>query len=277
VPTIYEACIRGGTVTGATTSGTAVGFWVSTDGGIDWTTYAISPLASNRQDVYPPVVDPYNASHLLMCGHEQDYLVESTNGGQTWTNVTMANGMLESGGTCFIFFINTGNASTTSQTWLWIGQASGGIYGTWRTTNGGSTWTQVDTNEHPHGSSQIYQPNTGGVVYMAGVYSAEGWGVLRSTDYGNTWAHVGGTSQEAVVAGTPNNVYSIYGYPIGIGGIVPPNFELAAQSGTGAWTSPSTPSGFSQGSGQVAVTYNGTNYIIVAAGRNAGLWRYVEP
>jgi hypothetical protein len=210
IPTIYLACIRGGTVFGSTASGSAVGFWASADGGIDWTSYGIAPLAANRQDVYPPVVDPYNQKHLLMCGHEQDYLVESTDGGQTWTNVTLNNGMLENGGTCFVFFINTGNASTTSQTWLWLAQGSGGTYGTWRTTNGGTTWTQVDKNEHPHGSSQIYQPDNNGVVYMAGVYSAEGWGVLRSTDYGQTWVHEGGTSNEAVVTGTPNNLYSIY-------------------------------------------------------------------
>jgi hypothetical protein len=245
---------------------------------VDWTNYGIAPLATNRQDVYPPVVDPYNQNHLLMCGHEQDYLVESTDGGHTWTNVTLNNGMLENGGTGFIFFINTGNASTTSQTWLWLAQASGGSYGTWRTTNGGATWTQVDKNEHPHGSSQIYQPDNNGVVYMAGVYSVEGWGVLRSTDYGQTWVHEGGTSNEAVVAGTPNNLYSIYGYPIGIGnGTVSPNFELAAQPGTGTWASPATPAGMINGSGQIAVTYNGTNYVLIAAARNGGIWRYVEP
>jgi fibronectin type 3 domain-containing protein len=277
VPTIYEACIRGGSISGSSVSGTAVGIWVSIDGGVDWATYDIGPLAAGRQDVYPPVIDPYNANHLLMCGHEQDYLVESSDGGKTWTNVNLNSGMLENGGTGAIFFINTGNSVTASQTWLWLAQQAGGAYGTWRTTDGGATWTQVDKNEHPHGSSQIYQPDTSGIVYMAGAYSAEGWGVLRSTDYGQTWSHVGQTNNETVVWGTSANVYSAYGYPIGIGGTNNPAFEIAAQPGTGTWTAPGTPTALAQGAAQTAVLNNGTNNVFVLAAWNSGLWRYVEP
>jgi hypothetical protein len=267
VPTIYMAAIRG----------PALGFWKSVNGGVDWTNYYLSPLPSNRQDVYPPVIDPYNPNHLLMCGHEQDYLIESFDGGQTWSNVTLAGGMLENGGTGYVFFINTGNSSTTATTWLWLAQQSGGKYGTWRTTNSGATWTQVDLNEHPHGSSTIYQPDNSGVVYMAGAYSVLGWGVLRSTDYGQTWAHVGGTSNETVVVGTPKNVYSMFGYPIGIGGVTSASFELASQPGTGTWASPATPSAMSQGPGQIAVVNDGTQNILVGAMHNVGLWRYIEP
>jgi fibronectin type 3 domain-containing protein len=267
VPILYESCIRG----------SGLGFWKSVDGGLNWTNYFVAPSGSSRQDYYPPVIDPYNPNHLLMAGHEQDYLVESVDGGQTWTNVTMASGMLENGGTGAIFFINTGNASTSSNTWLWMAQQSGGVYGTWRTANGGTTWVQVDTNEHPHGASQIYQPDNNGVVYMAGAYSALGWGVLRSTDYGQTWTHVGLTSNETVVTGTPNNVYSMYGYPIGIGGVNNPSFELATQPGTGTWAAPGTPSGLTQGTGQICVVNDGTNNILVGAMWNSGLWRYVEP
>ncbi len=105
----------------------------------------------------------------------------------------------------FVFFINTGNASTTRGTWLWLAQQAGGTFGTWRTSNGGATWVQVDKNEQPGGASQIYQPGTTGVVYMAGVYSALGSGVLRSNDYGQTWTHVGMTNNETVVVGTSND------------------------------------------------------------------------
>ncbi len=80
-----------------------------------------------------------------MAGHEMDYLVESVYGGQNWANVSVANGMLQSGGTAAIFFINTGNASTTRGTWLWMAQASD-AHGTWRTTNSGAGWVMVDKN-----------------------------------------------------------------------------------------------------------------------------------
>lgn len=265
-PVLYQSGIRG--------AGT--GFWKSTDGGQSWTNYVIGP-AGSRQDVYPPAVDPYDGTHLVMAGHEQDLLVESIDGGQTWTNVTLAAGMMETGGTGAISFIDTGLSFSTRVTWLWMAQGSGGMYGTWRTSDGGMTWTQVDTNEHPHGAYQIYQPDTSGVVYMAGIYSALGWGVLRSTDFGSTWAHVGGTGSEGLVFGTPKNVYAMWGWPIGEGQVVAPSLETAAQPGLGTWSMQTTPAGMSQGPGQVAVTSDGTHSIVLAACFNAGMWRYVEP
>ncbi len=265
VPTIYEGCIRGN----------ALGFWKSVDGGVNWTTYVVTP--TTRQDYYPPVIDPYDQNHLLMAGHEFDSIVQSADGGQTWTSVNLANGMLQNGGTGFIFFINTGTASTTRGTWLWIAQQSGGTFGTWRTTNSGATWVQVDQNEHPLGAAQIYQPDNNGVVYMAGLSSALGWGVLRSGDYGQTWTHVGMSNNETVVIGTSKNVYSMYGIPVGPGGSSNPVFELASQPGTGAWIAPGTPNALSQGAAQMAVVNNGTNNILVGAMWNNGVWQYIEP
>jgi fibronectin type 3 domain-containing protein len=265
VPTLFEACIRGN-----------IGFWKSVDGGVSWTLYSIAPTPT-RQDYYPPVVDPYNTNHLLTVGHEMDALVQSIDGGQTWTNVNLAGGMLENGGTGAIFFINTGNASTTAGTWLWMGQQSGGVYGTWRTTNAGASWARVDSNEHVHGIAQIYQPDGSGVIYISGAYSALGWGVLRSGDYGQTWTHVGGTSNENAVFGTSKNVYAMFGFPVGIGGTSDPAFEIAAQPGTGTWVTQSTPAGLAQGSSEISVVNDGTHNILVGAMWASGLWRYIEP
>lgn len=267
VPTIYQSCIRG--------NGT--GFWKSTDGGVSWTNYFVAPSGSSRQDYYPPVVDPYDTNHLLMVGHEMNYIVESTDGGQTWTNIAMASGMLEGGGTGAIFFINTGSSSTTHATWIWMAQASGGIYGTWRTTNSGGSWSQVDKNEHAHGLTQIYQPDNNGVVYVTGAYSAAGTGVLRSADYGQTWAHVGTNANYNVVFGTSKNVYAMFGYPVGPGGTNTVSFEVASQPGSGTYISPATPAGLNQGSAQVVVVNDGTHNIFLGAMWNNGLWRYVEP
>jgi hypothetical protein len=212
-----------------------------------------------------------------MAGHEFDSIVESVDGGQTWTSVTMANGMLEPNGSGAVFFINTGNATTTRGTWLWLAQGSGGLYGTWRTVNGGAGWVQVDKNEHPLGASQIYQPDNNGVVYMAGLYSELGYGVLRSSDYGQTWTHVGMAVNETVVIGTSKNVYAMYGVPLGPGGVSDPAFEVASQPGNGAWVSPGTPAGLTQGSAQFSVVNDGTHNVLVGAMWNSGVWRYVEP
>ena len=142
---------------------------VCLDGGVNWTNYFVAPGGLLRQDYYAPLVDPYNANHLIMAGHAQDSIVESGDGGHGWTAVHLDNGMLTNGRTGFVFFINTGNAATTHGTWLWIGEQNGGLNGTWRTTNSGASWVQVDKNEHPLGAAQIFQPDTSGVLFMAGV------------------------------------------------------------------------------------------------------------
>jgi hypothetical protein len=269
-PTLFLSCIRGNP---------GPGFWKSVDGGVNWTQYNVAPSGS-RQDYYPPVVDPYDGNHLLMAGHEMNYIVESVDGGQTWTNVTMDNGMLQTGGTGELFFIDTGNPTTTRTTWLWLAQITGGNIGTWRTETGGAspTWTKVDKNEHPHGAAQIYQPDSHGVVYMGGLYSAGGWGIQRSTDYGKTWTHVGSNTNETVVVGTSKNIYSMFGWSIG----PPPNtddpvLQVAAQPGTGAWSMPGTPASMTQGPHYISVLNDGTHNVLVGAMGNGGVWRYVEP
>jgi hypothetical protein len=264
IPTIYAACIRG----------TGTGFWKSTDGGVSWTRYDV--LGTSRQDYFPPVVDPYDANHLLMAGHELDSavdtIVESVDGGQTWTRVPLASGMLQNGRSPFIFFINTGNATTTRGTWLWIGDASGGAYGTWRTTNRGAAWTLVDRNEHLN-FTQIYQPDNNGALFMVGVYSDLGAGILRSPDYGQTWTHVGRDSVQAVVFGTSKNVYAMSDPSIAGDS----SFQVATQPGTGTWANPILPSALLQGPAQVAVVNNGTSNIFIGAMWRNGVWRYIEP
>lgn len=255
-PTLYQGCIRG-----------SLGFWRSDDGGVHWTSSTIAP-AGNRQDVYPPVVDPHDKQHLLIPAHELNAIYQSTDGGQTWSNVTLDPGMNASG-TNMVFFIDTGNAASTRGTWLWTAQGTGGAVGTWRTSDGGAHWTHVESLEHEHGGMQIYQPDANGTVFIAGVYSQLGWGVLRSTDYGQTWAHVGVATNENIVYGTPNNVYADRG--IGTAS----TWELAPQPGTGTWAQP-TPAMPVAGI-VAAVGFDGSHYVVVTTNATAGLWRYVEP
>lgn len=256
VPTIYQSCIRG----------MALGFWRSVDGGVNWNRYTVTPTPA-RQDYFGPVVDPYDQNHLLMPAHEFDSIVESFDGGQTWSSVPLNNGMLLGSGSAAIFFINTGNATTTRRTWLYLGDA--GRAGTWRTVDSGATWVQVNDNIR-FGGTQIYQPDNNGVVFMAGTS-----GVLRSVDYGQTWKQVAGNLR-SVVFGTPKNVYAMYGVTVNGTGTSNPAFEVASQPGTGTWVAPGTPAGMN-GVSRVAVVNNGSSSIVVGAMWNSGLWRYVEP
>ena len=266
-PTIYLGCIQG----------SGEGFWKSVDGGVNWTMYVVAAGRKSRQDYYAPLVDPYDENHLIMAGHEHDSIVESHDGGRNWGAVPLDDGMLTNGRTGFVFFINTGDAATTRGTWLWIGEQSGGLNGTWRTANSGATWVQVDTNEHPPGAAQIYQPDNNGVVFMAGAYSILGQGVLRSADYGQTWTHVGLTNNESVVIGTSKNVYSMFGFPAGPGGTFDSSFEIAAEPGNGTWVAPGTPAGLTQGAALISAVNDGSNNVLIGAMWNSGLWRYIEP
>ncbi|HTD72136.1 MAG TPA: hypothetical protein VK652_01310 [Steroidobacteraceae bacterium] len=265
-PTMYQGCI----------AGSGEGFWTSADGGVNWTKRLVAP-GLLRQDYYAPLVDPYDEDHLIMAGHEHDSIVESVNGGKNWTAVPLENGMLTNGRTGFVFFINTGDAATTRGTWLWIGEESGGVNGTWRTANSGATWVQVDKSEHPLGAAQIYQPDSNGVLFMAGSNSILGQGVLRSADYGQTWAHVGLTNNESVVIGTSKNVYAMFGFPAGPGGTFDSSFEVGAQPGSGTWFAPGTPAGLTQGAAQISAVNDGNDNVLIGAMWNSGLWRYVEP
>ncbi len=264
-PIVYLTCIRG----------SGDGFWASLNGGTDFTRYVVP--GPQFQDFYPPVVDPYDAQHILMAGHGVDLLFQSVDGGKTWTSVNLDPGMAEKGGTGGIYFINKGDAATTRTTWLWMAAQSGGKVGTWRTSDGGATWTRVDQCEHVNGATQIYQPGTNGVIFISGQFSKAGDGVVFSTDYGQTWAHAGLGTVEAVVFGTSRRVYAAFGWAPGPGQAVDPTLEVGDQPGTGAWARVATPPAMTQGPGRAAVTSDGTNNIVVVANYNAGLWRYVEP
>ncbi|HEV8248098.1 MAG TPA: hypothetical protein VGP93_20125 [Polyangiaceae bacterium] len=268
-PPLYVSCIRGA----------GIGFWRSSDGGADWTRYAVTPAAPH-DDFYPPAVDPYDVNHLLMAVHGQDMVVESEDGGETWKAVTLDGGMLHAG-TGGINFIDTGTANATRTSWLWLASDTAGNVegagGTWRTSNAGELWTKVETNDHPGGMSEIYQPDTSGLVFMAGVYSANGAGVFRSTDYGVSWAHVGQNVGERVIIGTQNELYAMNGAALGPGGIFDPILETSPWPGTGTWDLPGVPAGLTQGPGAAAVGNVKTQGIVIIAAYNAGLWRYVEP
>jgi hypothetical protein len=264
--TLYESCIRG----------SGQGFWRSTDGGINWTKFILPPGHSNYQDVYAPDVDPYDGNHLIMAWHEWDTLLESTNGGQTWTYINTLTAMHQNGGTAALVFINTGNPSTTRTTWLYVPQDQNGAVGTWRTIDGGANWTHVDKNEKPHGSFQIFQPDTNGTLFIGGSRSDLGQGVLRSSDYGQTWVHVGNSGPGGTLFGSPNHVYNMYSWACKLC-VIDPNFQGASILGITGWMDMTVPSQMILGPATVATVYDGSHYIYIGGNWNIGIWRYVEP
>jgi hypothetical protein len=243
----------------------SLGFFRSNDGGVSWTRTEFPSIAgAYPQDGYTVDVDPNDGKHLIVGWHGAAAMVESGDGGSTWRIVPGPKG-----DSVYYFFINTGDPATTRTTWLGIGE-SGAMT---RTTNSGATWSVINTLQHGHGCSQIFQAG-GGVLYVAGSYGTEGGGIYRSTDYGATIKRVLDTSANGVL-GTPKNIYSTWAWA-NAGGADPSIQRSARGSGT-AWTPMAHPPGMSNGSKRATVTFDGTHYIIVSGNWNAGIWRYIEP
>ena len=247
-------------------------FWRSQDGGESWKGFDLPDDGKARpQDGYDVDVDPYDGQHLIVGFHEESGLAESSDGGETWRSVKLDAGM-QSGISWYAFFIDTGDPATTRDTWLMIAQATGGNDGTWRTSDGGAGWQRVESNEHGHGQAQLFQ--TGGVVYMAGVYGTMDWGVYRSSDFGASWTHVGANGGQNGVYGTGKFVYAESG-GANAGGQDQSLSERAPLPDGTSWSTWTIP--VSNGPKHAAVTYDGTHYIVVGGNWLAGLWRYVEP
>ena len=135
--------------------------------------------AKHNDDVSVDFSDPERRT-LLAGGHEQSRTVwKSVDGGQTWTNI----GTMLSEGTKFSsnpLLIDASTYLVNASGW---GKGTGGVF---RTTNGGTTWSQVsalEANGAPLRASD-------GSIYWLLMYDR---GVIRSTDQGRTWTQVCGS------------------------------------------------------------------------------------
>jgi photosystem II stability/assembly factor-like uncharacterized protein len=239
----------------------------SLDGGL---TFNLTGNAGLPSDLYSLVVDPYDTNHLLSGLHEADGIVESIDGGDHWAIVGGTN--FPTGGVSWYpFFVDTGSASTTHSTWFAIAQNGASAI---MTSDAGASWSipsGLDGLQHPHGNAQLYQ--TGQTLFVAGT-AGPGQGVYRSTDRGTTWSRVSGDAAEAIVWGTPKNVYAMWAWACSncdLGA----NYLIAAQPGT-TWSPATVPAALVIGPTHVAVIYDGTHYIFVGVMWAAGVWRYVE-
>jgi hypothetical protein len=128
----------------------------------------------------------------------------------------------------------------------------------------------VSTQQHWHGSTQIFIDPTSGAVFMGG-----GFGIQKSTDNGVSWTTVSSTYSAGIV-GTATKLYSTSNYAslAGFG----PNLMIADRAAGGtAWTNATGPAAMNNGWIHAAVVHDGSRYIIVSGNWLAGIWRHVEP
>jgi len=179
----------------------AGGLWKSTNYGASWTpltdqlpTLGISDVAintANTLEMYIATGDR-DAADTYSVG-----VLKSTDGGNTW-NTTGLNWNITQTRTVNRLLMHPTNPQ------ILIAAASNGI---WRTTNGGTNWTQVQTSgDHKSLDFSPTNPDT--------VYASSSGTIRRSIDNGATWstaATVSGVNRIAlaVTPANPNYVYAL--------------------------------------------------------------------
>jgi photosystem II stability/assembly factor-like uncharacterized protein len=142
------------------------GIYQTTDRGISFRQLG---SITHNDHVSVDFTDPERRT-LLAGGHEQSQMVyQSTDGGQTWTNIGL--NLPAKGTSSYPLIID-------SQTYV-VNAEGVGIY---RTKNGGTSWQRV-SGQGPSGPPLVTSKGT--------IYWPINGGLLRSTDSGTTWAQVG--------------------------------------------------------------------------------------
>jgi hypothetical protein len=97
------------------------------------------------------------------------------------------------------------------------------------------THTQRSTATSPHTGRcrSINRIKTASASWPR-VHSKLGAGVLRSTDYGETWRHLGIATEQIVVFGTPKRVHAMFAWACG-GCLLDPALQSAPQPGGSGW------------------------------------------
>lgn len=124
-------------------------------------------------------------SSYLKASQVQGAIHQTTNGGVTWTNMTAANMYTNTSSSfCNIVSFLTPSVGIT------MGDPVGGEFEIWRTTNGGTNWTQISGANIPNpvsgefGLVNVYEEN-GTSNYWFGTNKNR---IYRSTDAGQTWS-----------------------------------------------------------------------------------------
>lgn len=181
------------------------GVFVSTDGGASWTQSANGMLVANSTPPYPELsgifANPAVPGNVFAVASSPDFVYESANAGQSWTQVDIPAG----GSPQTVVFgppMAAADSPAAVEQTILIGQFSGGLF---ESAGPGGAWNNIASPESLLGTQSLaMQPGDPAVLLGAGVNA-----VSRSTDGGMTWTTVL-AQPSASVAFDPKNPSTAY-------------------------------------------------------------------
>ncbi len=246
----------------------------STDGGVSWTKLPVGgPTQSD--DVGQIRLDPNLQGHMIIAWHSpwstdgtNAGVSESLNGGTSWIHHYPPAGA-NWGAFLGVWFLEN------SQTWL-LGSQTNGL---WRTTNSGTTWTQISTIPSTHGGGDSLR-KIGNNYYFARQGRVD-----MSTDNGVTWTNIStGLPGDyfGSIANDGTNMYIAPYFPVNGSSYIDGPWYKRPISG-GNWTtmtnSPNTCrvlNGVRTCNGPALSVYDPVNHIAYTANGTGGVWKLRE-
>ena len=162
------------------------GYLQSTDGGSSWN------LRLNANWCTDIVVSSSAPSVVFAAIHSTG-IFKSTNDGTSWVQLT--SGLPSSGFGRINMAISQSNANIVYASFI---ANSGALYGMYKTTDAGNTWTNLSNTPNYVGyqgwydNCVIVHPTNPNICYAGGVfpYGSGYYGLIKTTDGGNSWTDV---------------------------------------------------------------------------------------
>jgi photosystem II stability/assembly factor-like uncharacterized protein len=243
------------------------GFWVTTDGGLNW----IRPkgfmdavkAANGTTDVGHFDVDPTDFKHVIISCHyywtgtpnSASGFYETKDGGNTFVAHNPAAGMTTaSKSICFMYEPTLKLGS--KDTWLVVEDMST----VWQTTDAGNSWTEVYAGNMVHGGCLGHCWTKAGAFYTGGLA-----GPLRTTDTGKTWS-IAPNAPYQYYDGTATDGNKLYICGAGAGAV----WNTSPENDGTHWTPYA--GGALPSNGASEIRFDPVNRIMYSANGTAGIW-----